>query len=67
MAKQKPTVKPKEVYTPKQFLKAYQELCDKMKFRIVVTPTWRVSQDTGDWRLVLQTAVGEAPKKENSE
>lgn len=40
------------------FIDEYTELCEKHGFQIQVTPAWRVSQDTGDWRLVLQTNIG---------
>ncbi len=53
-------VQPKE-YKAGDFAKEYQELCDKMKFRIVVTPAW-VARDDGTWSMRLQTSVGELPK-----
>jgi len=42
----------------KDFVKGYEALCEKYSLRIVTTPVWKVSQDTGDWRLVLQTSIG---------
>jgi len=58
MAKDK---QPKEVYTPQQFAKAYQGLCDKMGYRINVNPAW-IARDDGSWSLVLQTSVGKLPE-----
>jgi len=56
--------KPKtEQQRANEFLKDYGELCEKYQFQIVVTPAWRASQDMGDWRLVLQSSIGELPKK----
>lgn len=48
----------------KDFVKDYESLCDKHGLRIVTTPAFRVSQDTGDWRIVLQVSVGKLPKGE---
>lgn len=48
----------------KNFVAAYEKICEEHQLRIVTTPAWRVSQDTGDWRLVLQTAVGKLPKNQ---
>jgi len=53
----------KKEYTTKQFAKEYQNLCKKTGFRIAVTPVWRMSQDTGDWRLVLQMNVEKLPEE----
>lgn len=50
-----------KTYTPKDFEKAYAELCEKMGYRIVVNPAW-IARDDGSWSTVLQTAVGELPK-----
>jgi len=49
----------------KAFVKDYEAICEKHKLRIVTTPAWRVSADTGDWRLVLQTSVGKLPNETN--
>jgi len=46
------------------FVKDYEQICEKHQLRIVTTPAWRVSADTGDWRLVLQNSVGKLPKQE---
>jgi len=48
----------------KNFVAAYEKICEEHQLRIVTTPAWRVSQDTGDWRLVLQSSVGKLPKTE---
>ena len=48
----------------KAFVKDYEGLCEKHQLRIVTTPAWKVSADTGDWRLVLQTSVGRLPSRE---
>lgn len=56
MKKEKKVIKNKEDKT-QEFIKEYTKLCEKYKKRIVVVPRWRVSQDTGDWRLVLESSV----------
>ena len=48
----------------KDFIKEYDELSAKHQMQIVATPAWKMSQDTGDWRLVIQVSVGKLPKKE---
>jgi len=57
MADKKETV----VYTPEQFAKAYQELCDKMEHRVMVTPSY-VSRDDGSWSTILRFSVGKLPR-----
>lgn len=47
----------------KAFVVAYEKLCEEHQLIIVTTPAWRVSQDTGDWRLVLQNSVGKLPRQ----
>ena len=61
MAEEKPVVKPKEEYTPQQFAEAYQELCDRMGYRITVNPAW-IARDDGTWSLQLQISVGKLPQ-----
>lgn len=62
--------KPKEdkVLTREQqvkvFIAEYQALCEKHNCQIIVTPAWKVSQDTGTWSTVLQSSIGEMPSKE---
>lgn len=46
------------------FVKEYEALCKKHGFQIVVTPAWKVSQDTGTWSTVLQPSIGKLPKNE---
>ena len=59
------TEKPKtEQELAKAFVEAYQALCEKHGYSIQVTPAWKVSQDTGTWSTVLQSAVAKLPKKE---
>lgn len=59
-------VQPKEPKTDQElaqtFVKEYQDLCNKHGFQIVVTPVWKMSQDTGTWSTVLQTSIGKLPK-----
>jgi len=57
--------KPKtEQELAQSFVKEYSELCEKHGYQIQVTPAYKMSQDTGTWQTVLQTAVGKLPKKE---
>jgi thiamine monophosphate synthase len=46
------------------FVDEYNELCKKHGYQIIVTPAWRMSQDTGDWRMVLQTQIGKMPSSD---
>jgi hypothetical protein len=39
------------------FIAEYKALCEKHGLMINVTPVWKQSMDTGDWRLVIQTNV----------
>jgi hypothetical protein len=48
----------------KDFIKEYDALVEKHQMQIVANPAWKMSQDTGDWRLVIQVSVGKLPKKE---
>jgi len=54
-----------EVIAPiaQDFAKAYQELCERMKFRIVVSPTY-IGRDDGTFSTVLNYTVGALPKVE---
>jgi len=57
-------VKPKtEQDLVKDFVKDYEALCDKHQLRIVTNPAFKMSQDNGDWRIVLQTSVGRLPQQ----
>jgi len=48
-------------FKAEDFARAYQELCEKMGFRVVVTPVW-IARDDGSFSLVLQTSVGRLPQ-----
>jgi len=43
------------------FIIEYKQLCEKHRLVINVTPTWKQSLDTGDFRLVLQTNIQKLP------
>jgi len=59
------TEKPKtEQELAQEFLKKYYALCEEYGLQILVTPAWKVSQDTGTWSTVLQTSIGKLPAKE---
>ena len=53
----------KEVKQPtaENFTKEYQQLCDKMGYRIVVSPVW-VARDDGTFSTKLEYAIGKLPK-----
>lgn len=55
----------KEIVEPKaeDFAKAYQELCNKMGYRIVVVPQY-VARDDNSFSTVLSYTVGKLPKSE---
>lgn len=63
--KKKKEVSKKEL-TPNEkaqnFLNEYQALCEKHQMNLVITPAYKVSQDTGTWSTVLQTSVGQLQK-----
>ncbi len=64
--KKKVQDKPKtEEERMQEFLSEYNDLCEKHQFRIVVTPAWKVSVDTGTWSTILQTSIGKLPKVDN--
>lgn len=48
--------------TAQEFAQAYQELCEKMGFRIVVTPNF-IGRDDGTFSVVLNYTIGELPKQ----
>jgi flagellar capping protein FliD len=62
--KEQPTKEKSENQKVQDFVTAYNQLCKKHNLQIVTTPAWRISQDTGDWRLVIQSSVGKLPKNE---
>ncbi len=49
--------------TAEDFAKAYQELCDKMGFRIVVVPQY-IARDDGSFSTILSYTVGQLPGKD---
>jgi hypothetical protein len=49
---------------PETFAKRYQELCEELGYRIVVTPVY-TARDDGTFSLVLQYSVGLLPKPES--
>ena len=49
--------------TPEEFAKEYQSLCDKMGYRIVVSPNY-IARDDGSFSTVLSYTVGKLPKEE---
>jgi len=50
--------------TAEDFAKAYQELCDKMGYRIVVAPAY-IARDDNSFSTVLQYTIGKLPKQES--
>ena len=57
----KEITKEEEQAKAQAFADEYKALCNKHGYTIQVTPAWRVSQDTGDWRLVLQNSIAKLP------
>ena len=51
------------VYKAEDFAKEYQALCDKMRFRIVVSPQY-IARDDNSFSTVLQYTVGQLPQEE---
>lgn len=49
--------------TAEEFAKAYSELCEKMGYRIVVSPQY-IARDDGSFSTVLQYTVGQLPARE---
>lgn len=57
------TDKPKEERSSKEeFEKRYMKLCEETGFRISIKPVW-IPRDDGSWSMVLQTGIGELPRK----
>lgn len=48
------------------FADEYAKLCEKMGYRIVVTPVW-IARDDGTFSMQLQYAIGELPKPKKDE
>ncbi len=51
--------------TAQDFAKRYQELCDELGYRIVVSPQW-MARDDNTFSMVLNYTIGQIqqPKKE---
>lgn len=47
---------------PEEFAKAYEELCTKMGYRVVVTPVW-IARDDNTFSMQLQYSVGKVPRQ----
>jgi len=58
------TTKKVEPIKPEQFAKEYQSLCEKMGYRIVVSPQY-IARDDGSFSTILQYTVGLIPQKRN--
>jgi hypothetical protein len=43
--------------TVQRFVEAYSKLCQEYGYVIVVKPGWRLSSETNDYRMVLETTV----------
>jgi hypothetical protein len=52
-------IKPEVKKSPQEFLDAYTKLVKEMGYSIVVSPAWKYSAETKDFRLVLQSSVGQ--------
>lgn len=60
MAKQSKETKSKA----EEFIEKYQQLCEEHGHQITVQPVY-VRRDDGSWTTVIQTSVGELPKRED--
>lgn len=54
-------VEPKKI-TAQEFADEYAKLCEKMGYRIVVTPTF-IARDDGTFSVQLQYAIGKLPNE----
>ena len=62
MEKTKGEPKPKtEQELANEFIKGYQELCDKHGFNLVTTPAFK-TRDDGTFSVVVQVSVGRIAK-----
>ena len=52
----------KKVNKAEEFAKEYGKLCEKYGYKVIVSPAWRFSNETKDYRMVLQTSVGPQSK-----
>lgn len=60
----KPQAKPKtEEELAQDFVKAYEELCQKHGYQVIVTPAFK-ARDDGTWSVVQQASVGKLPKQQ---
>ena len=46
----------------REFAQAYEELCKKHGYQIVVVPAYK-ARDDGTWSLVMQASVGKLPEE----
>ena len=61
-----PKVEEAEVVKPtaEEFAREYQNLCEKMGYRIVVSPAY-IARDDGSFSTILQYTIGELLKTPN--
>jgi len=52
-----------KTFTAEEFAKSYSELCEKMRWRLVVAPVW-LARDDSTFSMQLQYQVGKLPKRE---
>lgn len=55
-----------EAELAQEFYNEYVKLCEKHGYNIVVTPAYKLSQDTGAWYTVLQNSVGKIPRPQET-
>jgi len=51
-----------KTFTAEEFAKSYNELCEKMGWRVVVAPSW-VGTNHGSFEMVLQYTIGKITEK----
>lgn len=64
MTKEAKTEPKSEQELADEFIAEYKKLCEKHGFQIIGNPAWKLSQETNDWRLVLQFSVGKMIPKQ---
>ena len=47
----------------KEFMDDIEKVYKHHGMALVFVPTWRMSQDNGDYRLVIETRIAELPKE----
>jgi len=47
----------------KEFMADIEKVYKHHGMALVFVPTWRMSQDNGDYRLVIETRIAELPKE----